>query len=1268
MTALWTEGESMCFLCLYDAVVRKHPPVKRPMPAFGSLKCQRLNSHVGHCFHIRGKKSDFYCFSTLKPLSNTGLTLHPVCSPVRYLTRDSGPASCADVGRNSSALSVHRWSSRVSGSSVHRWSSCVGSSVTDGVLVCVWFFSAQMEFSCVSGSSSDGVLVCVWFFSAQMEFLCVWFFSAQMEFRVCLVLQCTDGVPCVWFFSAQMEFSCVWFFSAQMSFCVSGSSVHDEFSVCLVLQCTDGVLVCVWFFSAQMEFSLCLVFQCTDGVLCVSGSSVHRWSSRVCLVLQCTDDLFSFSDVVCLVLQCTDGVLVCVWFFSAQMEFRCTDGVLVCVWFFSAQMEFLRLSGSSVQDEVLVWFFSDRWSSVCLVLQCTDGFCVCLVLQCTDGVLASVWFFSAQMEFSCVCLVLQCTDGVLTSVWFFSAQMEFSCVLVLSAQMEFSCVSGSSVHRWSSCCLVLSAQMDSRLAQMEFLRLSGSSVTDEFSVCLVLQCTDGVPVCLVLQCTMESCTDGFCVSGSSVQMSFTCWFSSSSVAAVAAAGVIIPMRPDSRSSSSDSLDLLSQKLQASGTSRSSQRCLRSAGEYEERKIYPSGHPTDQREQHQQGSVEMSRAPGRVDSPSAFRTQETESSRAQSTASTQRQDTDTAGSDMVLVFDSVLQDEGPQPLLIQAPRETLNPGPDLLLSQRQRSDSASSDHSSASSASVHSCSKPDSAYRTRLGSGASDKNQGPFQRDRLDSGASDKNQGLFQRDRLDSGASDKNQGSFQRDRLDSGASDKNQRLFQRDRLDSGASDKNQRLFQRDRLDSGASDKNEGPFAQNRLNSGASDKNLGPFQRDRLDSGASECSTSSLSCAKNGVDCDSSETRPGPEAIDKGPVHVTNGSANCTDSEEDSRGLSSSRTRQTGQGSPNRGQNTAITINNSLSNGKPKDAVLEHFSRTNSVRDRLRKYTESTQQQSAPRRTHTEEPVSSCGQSQSSTDAAEAVRGPPEATWGPVQLRSSVGPRVSSSSSSSMGQRTELTLGLRATPFKISSSSFSSAPNIKMETEPVLASEPVFSDPPSAQVTHPAADLPNGAPPKPEERSGKLSPETLAAIEDEELLDRMLDETKDFEERRLIRAAMRDLRKRKREAVLGCTQEQMDQREKERESRLQELRQQRDQKRAGAGPGAGAGTGEVVIRKLEKSADGNTLSQVTKTDRFAQSDDGSRSSRSTVVETSFVQKTDRGMVQSKSYSYSSSSSSSSSTSLSSSTKKVGSVFDREDHSLSGPEVYLRWRKTS
>lgn len=174
-------------------------------------------------------------------------------------------------------------------------------------------------------------------------------------------------------------------------------------------------------------------------------------------------------------------------------------------------------------------------------------------------------------------------------------------------------------------------------------------------------------------------------------------------------------------------------------------------------------------------------------------------------------------------------------------------------------------------------------------------------------------------------------------------------------------------------------------------------------------------------------------------------------------------------------------------------------------------------------------------------------------------------------------------------------------------VQMETEPVVASEPLFSAAPSAQVACHVPAIPNGSSTqaKPEERSGRMTAEQLAAIEDEELLDKMvlhtqviilddlylkaplcnkcshaerlcittkscqlcegifgkvtaqccvyaqcyvriacinramplwlfvrndlslfflfflqLDESKDFEERKMIRAAMRDLRKRKR----------------------------------------------------------------------------------------------------------------------------------------------------
>ncbi|XP_028273086.1 smoothelin isoform X2 [Parambassis ranga] len=63
------------------------------------------------------------------------------------------------------------------------------------------------------------------------------------------------------------------------------------------------------------------------------------------------------------------------------------------------------------------------------------------------------------------------------------------------------------------------------------------------------------------------------------------------------------------------------------------------------------------------------------------------------------------------------------------------------------------------------------------------------------------------------------------------------------------------------------------------------------------------------------------------------------------------------------------------------------------------------------------------------------------------------------------------------------------------------------------------------------------SPSITSEELAAIEDEDILNKMLDNASDFEERRMIRAALRDLLKKKR-----------DKREQERGSRQQDLRQQ------------------------------------------------------------------------------------------------------------------------
>ncbi|XP_036451705.1 smoothelin [Colossoma macropomum] len=62
------------------------------------------------------------------------------------------------------------------------------------------------------------------------------------------------------------------------------------------------------------------------------------------------------------------------------------------------------------------------------------------------------------------------------------------------------------------------------------------------------------------------------------------------------------------------------------------------------------------------------------------------------------------------------------------------------------------------------------------------------------------------------------------------------------------------------------------------------------------------------------------------------------------------------------------------------------------------------------------------------------------------------------------------------------------------------------------------------------------AGPLTQEQLAAIQDEQVLNDMLDKAVDFEERRMIRAAMRELLKKKRE-----------QRDRERAERQQDLRQ-------------------------------------------------------------------------------------------------------------------------
>ncbi|NXV77236.1 SMTN protein, partial [Atlantisia rogersi] len=156
----------------------------------------------------------------------------------------------------------------------------------------------------------------------------------------------------------------------------------------------------------------------------------------------------------------------------------------------------------------------------------------------------------------------------------------------------------------------------------------------------------------------------------------------------------------------------------------------------------------------------------------------------------------------------------------------------------------------------------------------------------------------------------------------------------------------------------------------------------------------------------------------------------------------------------------------------------------------------------------------------------------------------------------------------------------------------------------------------------------ERRSKLNIEELSRIEDEDVLDKMLDQTTDFEERRLIRNAMRELRQRKR-----------DQREKERDQRLQEARSQAMAGRAGH-------TTETTSTQSSQSADGSAHSTVTKTERLVQSGDGTKTSRTTTMESSYTKRSEDGnstFIQTKS-------------SYSSSSKKTGSIFNREDEGAS------------
>ncbi|XP_061673210.1 smoothelin isoform X2 [Syngnathoides biaculeatus] len=779
-----------------------------------------------------------------------------------------------------------------------------------------------------------------------------------------------------------------------------------------------------------------------------------------------------------------------------------------------------------------------------------------------------------------------------------------------------------------------------------------------------------------------------------------------------------------RSESSEALDVLSHKLKAIRDVDELTKMLRAASEYEERKLIRAAIRQIRDEQLQ---VERVKDPGRGLETESLETHSIKGTarredceqdhlksqirelRGQQTNQSRELQRLGSSSGMVLVLDNLAKEDGSGPLLIQPQREAVAAEPDLVLSNRQRSDSTVSD-----------CSVDSLLSRSNMDSVTTEKSLSSTYRARSDSGASDRSQGSSQRSRRDSGASEH-------------AIDSQSCVNQTPGSDCSDSCVRNLLGSGDFRSIGSS--------RNRNDSVTSDRSVSMSSEERCTAEEEEVDTS---VSAHSTDSETETRSRGPDSLQSGLINqdLPDGS------------VLSRRTLETGpvNGIAEEKLETA-PCDGTVTRGKDaapekRDVPPEQSKRSNSVRDRMRKFNEASQPAAFPALRKT--PLSSSGQTNVSrsaelftppatslissgnrpawahvdsaarTSAASKGQATPHLRGGANKPLSSTGqsqqpvggtshpaeksgpvprdskedqtlgeeaggqwhtqeevdpdmktfltieikdgraassqrgnvvavsnmtPRVTTNA---LGQRTELTFGLRATPFKISSSSsIPSGSSIKMETEPVAAPEVTFSSGPSVQVHIPA--IPNGSAIQTdaEERGGKLTADQLAAIEDEELLDKMLDESKDFEERKMIRAAMRDLRKKKREAMLGCTQEEIDQREKERETRLQELRQQRDE-RSGKSR-AGVGAGEMVMRKVEKSADGSTLSQVTKMDRFAQSDDGSRSSRSTLVEASYVQKTDRGTVQSKSYSFTSSSSSNTS-------KKVGSVFDREDESSS------------
>ncbi|KAK5910254.1 hypothetical protein CesoFtcFv8_004105 [Champsocephalus esox] len=381
----------------------------------------------------------------------------------------------------------------------------------------------------------------------------------------------------------------------------------------------------------------------------------------------------------------------------------------------------------------------------------------------------------------------------------------------------------------------------------------------------------------------------------------------------------IIQQEDKENQHSDNLNVLSKKLQSIQDIDELTKMLRTASEYEERKLIRAT-IRQIRDEQQQGSAERVKAPGRcqesesVEPQSTMGTVETEREghseqervrsqirdlRGPQTQQSKELQKKGSSSGMVLDLDHLgKEDDGPAALLIQPQREAESSEPDLVLSHRQRSDSSASDRSATSGLS-----------RSNLDSAASEKSGGSAFRGRLDSGASDRSQSPSQRGRLDSGASEQSVGSL-------------------------------------------------THIRQRLGSDVSDSGVRP----RLGSGASD-SAGLLSRKKDGLGDIYSEV----ESVSQGPASLQAPSKQdgIIDQEQPDGAVVSRKDPANGLLNGDiKGtfdfQKKKMTINGDLpfNNGKAKDSapekkvVLEQFNRTNSVRDRMRKFTEATQSANVP----------------------------------------------------------------------------------------------------------------------------------------------------------------------------------------------------------------------------------------------------------------------------------------------------------------------------